>query len=123
MNTPVASLPAKLLACADEVESHPHPSHCEHLHVAYKLMREAAAALASPAPSVGVGVDLENWAHHYSVSPAAMAALHGLLALQHPAAPSVEGCGCSCEPSGSDGLRCPDANGKLLCDDTAEDQS
>lgn len=27
------------------------------------------------------------------------------------------GCGCPCEPAGSDGLRCPDANGKLLCGD------
>lgn len=26
--------------------------------------------------------------------------------------------GCPCEPSGSDGLTCPDANGRLLCDDS-----
>lgn len=35
----------RLEASSDEVESHPHPSHCEHLHVAFKVMREAAAAL------------------------------------------------------------------------------
>lgn len=36
----------RLEASSDEVESHPHPSHCEHLHVAFKLMREAASALS-----------------------------------------------------------------------------
>ncbi len=30
----------------------------------------------------------------------------GFLAKQH---------GCACEPNGSDGLQCPDENGKLLC--------
>jgi hypothetical protein len=25
--------------------------------------------------------------------------------------------GCPCDPSGSDGLQCPDTNGNLLCDD------
>lgn len=29
------------------------------------------------------------------------------------------GCGCPCEPSGSDGLRCPGSAGKLLCDITS----
>lgn len=31
--------------------------------------------------------------------------------------PARGGNGCPCEPSGSDGLTCPDANGRLLCED------
>lgn len=40
----------RLLASADEVEEFPHPSHCDHLHVAFKVMREAAGALAQDTP-------------------------------------------------------------------------
>lgn len=38
-------LPERLRASADEVQSFPHPSFCDHLHVAHDVMREAAAAL------------------------------------------------------------------------------
>jgi len=40
------------------------------------------------------------------------------LAHPRPAVPE-RACGCPCEPSGSDGLRCPDTNGRLLCDPAA----
>lgn len=38
-------LPERLRASADEVQSFPHPTFCDHLHVAHDVMREAAAAL------------------------------------------------------------------------------
>jgi hypothetical protein len=36
------SLPERLRECADEVQSFPHPSHCDHLHIAHHLMNRAA---------------------------------------------------------------------------------
>ncbi len=52
-----ADLVASLRASADEVESFPHPSHCDHLHVAFKVMREAANALAAAPPPPGAEPD------------------------------------------------------------------
>ena len=43
----VAELVRRLMESAEEVESFPHPSHCDHLHSAFKVMRESAAALAA----------------------------------------------------------------------------
>ena len=45
MSKTLEELRRRLLESADEVESFPHPSHCDHLHVAFKVMREAEAAL------------------------------------------------------------------------------
>jgi hypothetical protein len=42
-NIPV--LMERLLASADEVASFPHPSHCDHLHSATDVMRDASAEL------------------------------------------------------------------------------
>lgn len=51
----VKRLMERLRASAEEVESFPHPSSCDHLHVAFKVMREAADALdrlaSRPAPA------------------------------------------------------------------------
>jgi hypothetical protein len=44
-NDELAGLPRRLLECADEVMEFPHPSHCDHLHDASSLMREASAEL------------------------------------------------------------------------------
>lgn len=41
-----ADLVKRLRESADEVEEFPHPSHCDHLHAAFKVMREAADALS-----------------------------------------------------------------------------
>ena len=41
----VKRLVTSLRESADEVESFPHPSHCDHLHVAFKVMRAAADML------------------------------------------------------------------------------
>lgn len=40
-----ADLVQRLRASANEVESFPHPSHCDHLHSAFKVMREAADSI------------------------------------------------------------------------------
>lgn len=54
----MSDLAANLRESADEVQSFPHPSDCDHLHVAFKVMRDAAdeierlrAALAQQAPA------------------------------------------------------------------------
>lgn len=36
----------RLLKSAEEIEESPHPSQCDHFHIASNVMREAAAALA-----------------------------------------------------------------------------
>lgn len=43
----MGDLEARLRQSADEVESHPHPTACDHLHVAFHVMREAADTLAA----------------------------------------------------------------------------
>jgi ABC-type transporter Mla subunit MlaD len=47
MTTDTKALAARLRASAHDVQSWPHPSQCDHLHVAYEVMREAAALLES----------------------------------------------------------------------------
>lgn len=49
----------RLRAAADEVEEFPHPSHCEHLHNASSVMREAA--LAIEAASAQLTREAERW--------------------------------------------------------------
>jgi hypothetical protein len=51
------ALAERLRKSADEVESFPHPSHCDHLHVAPHVMREAAEMLdrLASAPPVAAG--------------------------------------------------------------------
>lgn len=60
--------------------------------------RAIVAALASAPPSAPVGMDLSNWAQHYSIGPDALDALRNLLSLaQQPAAPVLakhQPCGC-----------------------------
>src|SRR5690606_13687248 len=54
-------------------------------HYGYSGYVETYRAMLAAAPAAPVGVDLGNWAAHYSIGPAALEALRGLLALSTPA--------------------------------------
>jgi hypothetical protein len=85
---PMKGLAERLRECADEVMEFPHPSHCDHLHDAASLMREAAseveaarqrpaAQAASPEPVAtlsiymheGRRVDDVEWEHLRATLP------------------------------------------------------
>lgn len=76
-----ADLVARLRASAEEVEAFPHPSHCDHLHMAFKVMREAADALeatkaaapGTPAAAWRVNGELDPHAGRYDGERARLA--------------------------------------------------
>lgn len=69
----------RLRASADEVESFPHPSCCDHLHCAFKVMREAAAEIERLRAAVPTDQTIieawDSWPHTSITSRARAVAL------------------------------------------------
>jgi hypothetical protein len=79
----LSKLAVKLDESAEEVMAHPHPSHCEHLHKAHAVMREAAAAIRA----VGSGTVAPHGWKLVPLSPTAemiAAAVGAVLPEPHP---------------------------------------